>query len=387
MTLGFHYHTSFILDNGVIKVPGQIGIFLAELARQCDTLYLFFEEARDNSSNDHDFALLPDNIVLIRTGYKSSFYKRLFWPGKSLDIIHSHIDKLDYMILRAPSPLMPLLFRKVHKKVPTWILIVGNYLNGISGLKQPFIRKVGIVLVLYIYNLLQLMAIRRARVFVNSQELFDTYVDDARHTVLIKTTTLQLNGFYQRTDTCQGPTIRILYTGRINFQKGLRELISAVGILKKKFLIQIDIVGWEDTGTFNFEEALRAQAVEAGIDSMVTFHGKKRVGEELNVYYRNSDIFVLATYHEGFPRTIWEAMANSLPIICTPVGGIPHELRNRQEAVFVPVKDSQALADAIEEVIVNKDLRQALIQHGYAKSKQNTVEAQTELLLNEMMKY
>jgi glycosyltransferase involved in cell wall biosynthesis len=384
MTLGFHYHTTFILENDTIKVPGQIGVFLEELAKNCEKLYLFLEEARHNDTNDHDYVLHQENIKLIRIGYKSSFYKRLFWPGDKLSIVSAHASELDCLLIRAPSPMLPLLFLKLYKVVPTQILVVGNYLNGISGLKQPLIRKIGIIAVLHIYNLIQLYVIRKAKIFVNSRELYDTYSASAQHTTLIKTTTLTADSFYTRQDTCQNNEIRILYTGRINFQKGLRELIEAVALLTKKFNLKIDVVGWEDPGTFSFKDSLQGQADDLGIGNRIQFLGKKRVGDELNYYYRNSDIFALPTYHEGFPRTIWEAMANSLPIICTPVGGIPHELENRVHALFVAVKDSRSLANAIEELILNGELRRTLIRSAYTKSSQSTVEIQTRVLLNEI---
>jgi glycosyltransferase involved in cell wall biosynthesis len=376
MKLGFHYHTSYILENDSIKVPGQIGVFLDELAKNCEELYLFLEEAYHNETNDHDYVLHLKNIKLIRIGYKSSFYKRLFWPGDKLGIVLSHAYELDCLLIRAPSPMLPLLFLKLYKVVPIQILLVGNYLNGISGLKQPFIRKVAIITVLYIYNLIQLYVIRKATIFVNSRELYNTYAGYAKQITIIKTTTLTSDSFYIREDTCQNNEIKILYSGRINFQKGLRELIEAVALLNKRFSIKIDVVGWEDPGTFSFRDSLQGQADDLGIGDRIQFLGKKRVGDELNYYYRNSDIFALPTYHEGFPRTIWEAMANSLPVICTPVGGIPHELENRVDALFVGVKDSRSLASGIEELIMNGELRRKLIRNAYTKSSRNTVEIQ-----------
>ncbi|MCO1498175.1 glycosyltransferase, partial [Limosilactobacillus reuteri] len=91
----------------------------------------------------------------------------------------------------------------------------------------------------------------------------------------------------------------------------------AVAILSNKYKIIIDIVGWEEQGSFSYEKALKQIAIENGIGEKIIFHGKKEIGPELNTYYRNADIYAIPSYHEGFPRTIWEAMANSLPVIAT----------------------------------------------------------------------
>lgn len=386
MNLGFHYHSTFILCETGVKVPGQIGMFLSELARQCDNLYLFLEETPFDQSMDHDYLLDEANISLVSIGQKSSFYHRFFFPWKKIKIISSYSDKLDILLLRAPSPMVPLLFMSLHKKVPTWILLVGNYINGISGLKQPLIRKIGIIAILYIYNLIQFIVIKRAKVLVNSKALYNQYANSAKYIKQVKTTTLTSDSFFKRSDTCDKTKIHILYTGRINFQKGLRELIDAVALLINRFDLVLDIVGWEDPGQYSCIKELKARASRNGINERVNFIDKKRIGEELNFYYRNSDIFVLPTYHEGFPRSIWEAMANSIPVICTPVGGIPYELTNRVDARFVKMKSALSLAEGIEEIIVDGSLRRTIIRNAYEKSTQNTVEAQTVILLDEMKK-
>lgn len=384
MKLGFHYHTTYFEKGSSTFMPGQIGVFLDELARNCDMLYLFLEEARALDV-DHDYEIKQKNIVLVSLGYKSSFYKRLFWPGEKVKIIKSFIPQLDIVLLRAPSPIIPIVFKYIYRKVPVFLLIVGNYKNGIKGLQQPLIRKLAIIAVLYIYNVLQLWVIRNASILVNSKALYDTYARHARHISLVKTTTLTQNSFYLREDTCVGDEIHILYTGRINFQKGLNELLIAVGNLSDQFNIILDIVGWEDPGVFSFVKALTSKARTLGIEERLIFHGKKQVGDELNAVYRQSDIFALPSYHEGFPRTIWEAMANSVPVICTPVGGIPHELVDKKDALFVKVKDADSLTKAIQEVIENGVLRRTLIKNAFKKSKQNTIEIQTGLMVKEMI--
>lgn len=385
LRLGFHYHTTYFKKDERFFMPGQIGIFLDELARNCDKLYLFLEEA-NVIDIDHDYEISGGNIEVVSLGFKSSFYKRLFWPGEKVRTIEAYVEQLDLLLLRAPSPIIPQVFRKMYRKIPVFLLIVGNYKNGIRGLQQPFLRKIAIILVLYIYNILQLLVIRNTSIFVNSRALYDTYLKHAHHTYLVKTTTLLPDSFYSREDTCEGSEIHVIYTGRINYQKGLAELVSAVAGLVDQFNIIIDIVGWEDPGTFSFIHALTDQARSLGIDDRLVFHGKKKIGRELNEFYRKSDIFVLPSYHEGFPRTIWEAMANSVPVICTPVGGIPYELIDQKDVFYVKVKDTTSLTNAIREIILNRELRRTLIQNAYHKSKQNTIEMQTKVLVSELTK-
>ncbi len=87
-------------------------------------------------------------------------------------------------------------------------------------------------------------ALKNNFVLVNSTALLETYQHLTPQIHLIKTTTLRLNDFYNRNDTCQNKNINILYTGRIDRAKGLFELLEAIAILKD-VNYKLNIVGWE----------------------------------------------------------------------------------------------------------------------------------------------
>lgn len=387
MKLGFHYHSTFRMIDGRIYVPGYIGVFIDSLAKETEELYLFLEEQTDVISQEEDYGLNAENIRLVNLGPKSTFYKRLLSPASKLEIIKKHAHTLDALLLRVPSPLGPHIFNALHSKVPVYSLVVGNYVKGLKDLKQPFLRKAAIVALTYYYQWLHNAMIRKSRIFVNSGALFDDYKNKSKEITLIKTTTLDDSSFYQREDTCMNDTIRVLFTGRINFQKGLRELIDAVASLAPKHKLHIDIVGWEEKGSFSYEEALKERAEEKGIASDLTFHGKKKIGPELQAYYKQADIYVIPSYHEGFPRTIWEAMAASLPVIATTVGSIPYYLNNEEHGLLVPPRDTASLAAAIERIISDQSLRKQLISNGFETAQDVTLEKQTGKLINQIKSY
>ena len=120
------------------------------------------------------------------------------------------------------------------------------------------------------------------------------------------------------------------------------------------------------------------------IEKQLIFHGRQTVGAMLNSKYRMADIFVLPSYHEGFPRTIWEAMANSLPVITTPVGSIPKTLTKEENVLLVKPKESIKLANEIERIIDNSSLRKKLIKNGFIIALENTLENQTANLITKL---
>jgi glycosyltransferase involved in cell wall biosynthesis len=379
MNIGFHYHIPFYKKHNKLYVPSYLGVFIDELAKHAETLFLFMEHVISNSEADYE--LQSSNIRIIDLGSKSSFYRRLLLPSKKLKLIIPHLLDVDHLILRSPSPLSPHISRVARNKTHAVHFLVGDYVKGLKELQQPFWRKWAIVLLTHYYQHLQRRMIRNAHVLVNSLELYDANKSLTQDLYTIKTTTLNKNSFYERNDTCQHNTIRILYTGRINFQKGLRELLQAVSMLIKAYTIEIDIVGWEDAGKFSYTEALKKEARVLGVIDSLHFHGKKKVGDELNSFYRKADIYCIPSYHEGFPRTIWEAMANSLPVIATRVGSIPGYL-SEKTTLLIDTKNVNQLKAAIEEVITNEHRRKSIIKASFEYAQDCTLENQTKKMVD-----
>jgi len=67
-------------------------------------------------------------------------------------------------------------------------------------------------------------------------------------------------------------------------------------------------------------------------------------------YLKAFDIFILPSVKEGMPWVILEAMAAELPVIATSVGAVPEIIKNNKNGLLVPPKDSQALADALQQL-------------------------------------
>lgn len=80
-------------------------------------------------------------------------------------------------------------------------------------------------------------------------------------------------------------------------------------------------------------------------------------------YYALMDVLVLPSYREGFPNTPLEASAMCVPVVATRIPGCVDAVVDNLTGVLVPVRDAQALAEAIDRYIRHPDLR---LQHGRA---------------------
>jgi len=261
--------------------------------------------------------------------------------------------------------------------------LVGDYLAGISSLPQPGWRRELIRLWSWLNYLGQLKAAKRSLVVVNSRALYQQYTGKARQLFETRTTTLSADDLFIRDDTCQKKPVHLLYTGRMDPAKGLLDIVRALSLLKREGEeVVLDLVGWAEEGS-NIMARIEETAADEGVKDRIIFHGYKAVGPELFAYYKSTDVYVLASQsNEGFPRTIWEAMAHCVPVVATSVGSIPDFINGAAE--LVEPKDPVKLAAGIRQVIHNKELRKGYIQKGFTLAAQNTLETQVGAMAEEI---
>lgn len=138
---------------------------------------------------------------------------------------------------------------------------------------------------------------------------------------------------------------RFLYLGRLDKEKGLLELLEAIQSLRDKGIknFVFDIVG------DGYDEVeIHEKANQFKLDKIVNFHGGVTDLDSLKFFYSNADLFVLPTYHEGFPRTLYEAMIFGVPILTTFVGGIPSIMKDRYNCLELVPKSSVSIEEAIK---------------------------------------
>jgi glycosyltransferase involved in cell wall biosynthesis len=146
--------------------------------------------------------------------------------------------------------------------------------------------------------------------------------------------------------------------GRLCDHKGQRELIEAVARLAAAHSgLRAVVVGDDVEAGGDYLVRLRRLAVQLGVEDRIIFTGYR---PDARALVAESDVFVLPSWIEGCPLVVLEAMAAGTPVIATGVGGLPELVEHEETGLLVPVRDPQALAAAIERVLVEPGLREAL---------------------------
>lgn len=136
--------------------------------------------------------------------------------------------------------------------------------------------------------------------------------------------------------------------GRLDSEKGHIYLIeAAASVLKENAQVKFLIIG-EGASRKELED----YAVRLGISDSVRFLGlRKDIPDLLSI----TDVFVLPSLYEGLGIVVLEAMAMSLPVIATKVGGVPEVIINGETGILVPPGNSRAIAEGIISILNNKE--------------------------------
>jgi len=136
-----------------------------------------------------------------------------------------------------------------------------------------------------------------------------------------------------------------LFLGSIGPRKGAYDLFEAMGKLGAAGLAPHLLMAGYEEGEGELARA-RARVRELMLQDHCKLLGSVAGAEKLELL-RAANLFVLPSYHEGLPLAMLEAMAAGLPVLATPVGGIPELIQDGYNGFLVSPGDVDALADRL----------------------------------------
>lgn len=150
----------------------------------------------------------------------------------------------------------------------------------------------------------------------------------------------------------QGEGKRLLYVGRLAAVKGLPILLESLVYLKRQHPdVILTVVGDGSDRT-----SLEQMTVDLGLKDNVNFVGYKSQAE-VRKYFEKTDVFVLSSFAEGVPVVLMEAMAAGVPVVAPQVAGVSELVENGISGYIVPAGDIASLAQSIEKLLDNSELR------------------------------
>ena len=140
----------------------------------------------------------------------------------------------------------------------------------------------------------------------------------------------------------------LITTSRLVEKNAIDNIIFAIKVLPPSIKLFI-------LGTGPLEKELKKLVAELNLKDRVGFFGFVR-HEEMSWYFNKADIFVRPSRSEGLGNSFLEAMAIGIPVIGTPVGGIPDFLHDKKTGFFVRVDDPVDIAKKVSYILDKKNV-------------------------------
>lgn len=236
---------------------------------------------------------------------------------------------------------------------------VKGMVDAVSGLGVIFSEDSPLIIAKAILLLLRFTHHRKGTriIFQNheDEQLFlDNHVIRKENMVFIKGSGVNLDEFSYTPQPLSG-TVKVLFTARMVKEKGVTVLIDAAERLRKTYEGKVEF--WLCGGLSKNPKALQKSELQQLCDgSYIQWLGYR---SDIRQLLQQANIMAFPSYYrEGVPRSLIEACAIGRPIITTDSIGCRDTVDDGQNGFLVPVKDSAALAEKLQLLIDNAQLRE-----------------------------
>jgi glycosyltransferase involved in cell wall biosynthesis len=286
-----------------------------------------------------------------------------FWPGvfsallkEKFDVIHSHVFGHPHFVLSALAAKISKV-RYFHTTHCPW-----------SDAHRSFIGNVGLWIS---YNIFSRWALKNTIKVIAitpwEHEFIKKY--GGRDEQIINIPNGMSDIFFERiknNDFKAKHGIKgkmVLFFGRLNPVKSPDHFVDmAQDILKKRKNIFFVIVGPDEGAQKLVEKKISGE-------KKILLLGAIRDRKEVVKMYQAADVFVLPSYREGLPLTLFEAMASGLPVVATPCNGVPYEMKDPENGFLVKHGNILEFVEKIEALLDDPELREKVSANNLRKSK------------------
>jgi glycosyltransferase involved in cell wall biosynthesis len=294
-----------------------------------------------------------------RLSLNTFVWPSLLWKFKGkFDIIHSHVSGHDY-VLFAGHLAKKTGAKHIHTTHCPWTDASFRplVLRPFMFLNNLFVNKIifkGVDRVVAITP----WEISILEEFIKDKEKI-TVIPNGADEILYKK--VENNSFKKKYNIKEENVV--LFFGRLNPTKGPEKLaLAALEISKKRKDIAFLWVG-PDEG--ELEEVKQLIKGHKNMKYIEPIRDKKKIA----TMYQAATVYVLPSYREGLPLTLFEAMASHLPIVASPVNGVPYEMKEGENGFFADYGDIERLKENILKLIDNKKLAKRIGETNYKKSQ------------------
>lgn len=340
MKLLFVNNTIFYRRKCKLFLNKETGLFFTSFLKFNKKVSLFqISQQKTDNDNFANFDISQKGLIIFEV---KRFKSKLFSFLKAFFKLQIAILRNDFVYIFYPGPICKIiaLFCFLYKKP------FGIYVRGEQGINDV---------------LSKLILSKAECVFTISPQFTERIkkINDSTFTIRPMISFDESDYFNERNFVSKD-MLNVLYVGRIVFDKGIFELYEAIKVLRDNGVdVRINFVG--DGVDF---DRLSKLIKEDKMGEFVVLSGMISNKDNLKEIYKGSDVFILPSYHEGFPRVLYEAMIMNIPIITTFVGTIDFLMEDKINCLRIEKENINSIVKAIEMLNNSTNLMETIASGG-----------------------
>ncbi|MDD3945035.1 MAG: glycosyltransferase family 4 protein [Bacteroidales bacterium] len=332
-------NTQMVYKDGRLYCVGGTGKFAKELVELGNEVTMYGQKIEDPASIA-DFDIEANGVKTVsfwRGNNKILDYLGLYWNALKT------VLKSDFVYIYYPTSYKYFIFL-------CWLIgkKFGLYVRGTVGVQ----------------DWVSILIYKRAYVVFTVSQTFTDMVNSVNSKKMAQTIRPMvdftekdaIDRVYKERDI-----FSILMFCRIEKEKGIDELLNAVKILydsgRQNFRLTV-------AGGGGYLDEARRLSNELQLGNIVQFKGSVNDPMMKRHFFETSDIYILPTYHEGFPRTLYEAMLYGTPIVTTLVGGIPALMKDGINCKAIKAQSVNSIVYGLSFAMDNYDKMITYAQNG-----------------------
>jgi len=379
-SLGIISGTTAAIEDGKIWINHSIGRLIESLIERSDNAYVCLPiiEKRVSSLN-HALKLDPSRLLALPPLQTTISAQRYYFQVEKT--LRKIAELSDGLFIRLPFQI-PSRILKLNK--PKVLHIVSSPLNVIRASTdyQGLMRQAALGFAQHSEACMK-KASREpfTRVCSNGIEMWDRLSPPAGRIVV--SSCMYRREMTSKEEFALNDPPKLLFVGYLRPEKGVLDLLEAFDQVRATRPLKLTLAGASDRET-SAGQLIQSRISQSPYAQDIEAVGMVAFGEELFSLYRGHDILIQPSLSEGTPRTLVEARSLGLPVIASDVGGVPSSVKNETDGLLVPKRAPQSLANAINRVINDENLRKHLIENGLKNQESYSLEDFADQLIEEV---
>jgi glycosyltransferase involved in cell wall biosynthesis len=395
--LGYYNHGQYILDKeGQVYVSFDIAIWADRFVELCDEFVVFLNRGvgmpYEKSNIPKSFYPLNKGVKLVDIGLQRPHWQKVIGVGLNTQAILDATSTLDWIIIQGPTPQQNVIAKSVHSNCKIATLLVGLWkkwptqMFRQSGLNHLF--KEQMINLLKWYNQYQTSVLmnKYADLPMGNNPAMPIFYKCRKPFALVskglvKETEIQ----YQERKPLDKKLIKFVFFSRLDPEKNLELILDAMALIKSTGRnVELKVFG--GTPMVQYLEFIRKKITELDLVNQVLLKGELPNHQKSEVF-QDADIYIFNTCTtEGFPRTVWEAMASGIPIVCANYLGAKSFFKNNEVLIFEQ-NNKNDLAEKILLLADDSSLSKKITESAYLLLNKNTLESSTLNIRNTLLNY